>query len=465
MLRKEKNGGSWRSNAGEDADARRVQHRRAEHDVGKRILGVLARAAAAREERLQRLRRELDDPVAVDAPGPSPLEIGLLRAEHAESHGSVWTITSAISGCARRMSSSISLARAWASSRRLWPSRPSVRNATRPTSVRRKRSSRGALPGRLAHDPLDRGRVERLLLPGRRLGERLEVRLHRVDLGRRGADRLLDLLGHLVRGLERHLARQLEVQRQLEAAGDVDERKVVDLAHARHRQRRRVRALADARVLERLDVDDDVTAGQRALDRALDRVGDGVPLADGRDRGDADHHVGELASARLAHPQPSQLHCGGDLHDRRERRGLGGVRGAVHEHVDVVLDQAPRCGEHHRGDEERSDRVAVRIPGACEEQADEHGERPGQVAAEVKRVRGERGTVVSPRPRHDTVVRLMSIAITSSATASTHHVTSTVWVPEPVRRSIARQPMKMLASPRNDASASAARCSALPCPY
>ena len=79
MLRKEKNGGSCRSNAGEDAHARRVQDRRAELDVGERVLGVLARAAAAREERLERLRSELDDAIAVDAPGPAALEVGLLR--------------------------------------------------------------------------------------------------------------------------------------------------------------------------------------------------------------------------------------------------------------------------------------------------------------------------------------------------------------------------------------------------
>ena len=48
------------------------------------------------------------------------------------------------------------------------------------------------------------------------------------------------------------------------------------------RQRRRVRALAQRRLaLPRLDVDDDVDPGQRALERLLDPVGRRVPLADG----------------------------------------------------------------------------------------------------------------------------------------------------------------------------------------
>ena len=40
---------------------------------------MLARIAATGEERLQRLRRELDDPIAVDPPGPPPLELRPLR--------------------------------------------------------------------------------------------------------------------------------------------------------------------------------------------------------------------------------------------------------------------------------------------------------------------------------------------------------------------------------------------------
>src|SRR5581483_4847553 len=130
----------------EVAHGRWAQDGRAQVDVGQRVLGVLTRRPASGEERLQRLRRELDDAVALDAPRPPALERQLLRREHAQLHGSVWTITSAMSGRSRRMRSSIVLARACASSSVLLPSRPSVRNATRPPSVRRKRSSRGSTP-------------------------------------------------------------------------------------------------------------------------------------------------------------------------------------------------------------------------------------------------------------------------------------------------------------------------------
>ena len=263
----------------EHAHARRVQHGGPKLDVVERVLRVLAGAAASREEGFERLCRELDDAIAVDPTRPAALELGALGAEHAEFHGSVWTITSAISGCSRRMSSSIALACACASSSRHWPSRPSVRKATRPTSVRRNRSSRGGRPVASRHDALDRVGVDALLARLRGLGQRLEVRLHGVELRHGGEDRVLELLGHVVRCLEGHVARQLQMQRQLEASPEVDEGEVVDLAYPRHGQRGRVGALAHARILERLDVDDDVAAGKGALERLLDGIGRGVPLS------------------------------------------------------------------------------------------------------------------------------------------------------------------------------------------
>ena len=157
------------------------EHRRAQIDVGERVLGVLARRAAAREERLERLRGELDDPVAVDAPGPAALERELLRREHAEPHGSVCTITSAISGRSRRIRSSISLARACASasgSCRVEPEREErdepvvgaagsgARAASDPVTSRTIRRTAASSSDVLARAPA-------------RLGQRLEVRLHR----------------------------------------------------------------------------------------------------------------------------------------------------------------------------------------------------------------------------------------------------------------------------------------------
>ena len=71
---------------------------------------------------------------------------------------------------------------------------------------------------------------------------------------------VLVLLGDRVRLLERQLARQLHVQRELRPPVDVDQRDVVHLAHARDGDRRGVHALAQRLVGERLDVDDDVGA-------------------------------------------------------------------------------------------------------------------------------------------------------------------------------------------------------------
>src|SRR3954468_15159220 len=105
----------------------RVQDGGTEVALGERILGVPPRASAAGEIRLQRLRCELHDRVTLDDPGPAAFELQVARREHAELHGSVCTITSAMSGRARRIRSSISLARAWASASGLAASRPRVR--------------------------------------------------------------------------------------------------------------------------------------------------------------------------------------------------------------------------------------------------------------------------------------------------------------------------------------------------
>ena len=236
------------------------------------------------------------------------------------------------------------------------------------------------------------------------LAERLEMRLHRRHLRHRQLDRPLDLLGDRVRLLEREVAGKLEVERELGAAVDRDDRDVVHLAHARHVERRSVRALAHGGVcLRRLDVDDDVRLRQRRLHRALDRVGRRVALADGRVVRDADHDVREHAPGRLTHAQAPQLHRGAEPDDRLACRLLR-VRGsAVHQHVDVAPHQ-PRGGDQHEHrDEERRDSVGARMPGADEQQADEDGDRAGEVAPEVERVRRERGARVRARraPRGD----------------------------------------------------------------
>src|SRR5207237_8177274 len=130
---------------GEVTDGGRTPHGREEAHLRQRVLGVFPRLAAAGEERLERLGGELDHAVAFDPAGPAS-HLVLDRREHAELHGSVCTTTSEISGRSRLIRSSISLARACASAREVCGSRPSVRYASRPSSVSMTRSSRGPAP-------------------------------------------------------------------------------------------------------------------------------------------------------------------------------------------------------------------------------------------------------------------------------------------------------------------------------
>ena len=176
------------------------------------------------------------------------------------------------------------------------------------------------------------------------------------------------------------------------------------LAHARDAEGRRVRPVADRFVVLRgLDVHDDVAPRKRRLDRRFDAVGGGVSLPDCRAGWHRDDDVGEVAAARLAHPQPVERHGGLDGGDRLERRRLGIGRGAVHEHVDVHLHQTRGGDEHEHRDEQRRGRVGTCVTGPHEQQPEQHSPRPDQVAAEVERVGRERRARVAARraPAHD----------------------------------------------------------------
>src|SRR5439155_25277183 len=100
-----------------------MQHGRAKDYLVERILRVLARGPASGEERLQRLRGELDHPVVLDAPRPASLQAEVTGREHAELHsrGSVCTTTSTISGRSRRIASSMRLACSCAADRSFEP--------------------------------------------------------------------------------------------------------------------------------------------------------------------------------------------------------------------------------------------------------------------------------------------------------------------------------------------------------
>ncbi len=63
-----------------------MEHGGEEHCVRQRELGVLARGPAPGEERLQRLRGELDDTIAVDPADPPALHGVAEGMKHAEAH-------------------------------------------------------------------------------------------------------------------------------------------------------------------------------------------------------------------------------------------------------------------------------------------------------------------------------------------------------------------------------------------
>ena len=145
--------------------------------------------------------------------------------------GSVCTITSATSGRARRSRSSTSLAqRVSVGERRgrVEAERDERDDAfLRPEQPQLAQRATGSALGR----GLDLGCLDELA--GSHLGERLEVGLHRGDLGDGVDDRPLDLLGDLVGLVERQVAGQLQVERELDVTSERDDAEVVDLAHPR----------------------------------------------------------------------------------------------------------------------------------------------------------------------------------------------------------------------------------------
>ena len=183
----------------------------------------------------------------------------------------------------------------------------------------------------------------------------------------------------------------------LGAAADLEHDDVVHLAHAGLAQRGRIGALPDRLRFLRLDMDHDVGSGHGLLHGPLDGVRRRVALLDRGAVGNPDDDVGEVAPGRPPHPEPAQLHAGLELLDRRERRLARRRRRAVHEHVDVPLDQPGGRGEDEHADEERRDRIPLGVAGARGEQPDEDGERAREVAAEMEDVHGERRALVAAR--------------------------------------------------------------------
>ena len=176
-----------------------------------------------------------------------------------------------------------------------------------------------------------------------------------------------------------------------------------------------------------------------------------MALADGRAGRHADHDVRELPPARLAHAQPAQLDRG--RRARRSRRAPPPpprrARGPSARRRSPCISRAA-AEQDEPADEERRDRVAVRMAGVREDQADEHRDR-AQRSRSPKCSAFDASAALSYRRdvRHETIVRLTSIAITIAedderVPGASHRAHAST----PASRSIARTEMKMLASER-----------------
>src|SRR5262249_12587538 len=122
----------------------------------------------------------------------------------------------------------------------------------------------------LAPRGLDGGGVDLDRLSSCGLGDRLEVSLHRANLGRVAENRRLDLLRNVVRAIERELPRKLQVERDLGPSVHLEHGEIVNLTHVRHGERRGEYALAQrGAAFPRLHVDDDVDPRQRVVQSRL----------------------------------------------------------------------------------------------------------------------------------------------------------------------------------------------------
>ena len=186
------------------------------------------------------------------------------------------------------------------------------------------------------------------------------------------------------------------MERDLHAPVDLEDAEVVDLTHLRNAECGREHPLADLRVrAPRLDVHDDVGIGKAFAHRFLDPVRRSVALPHRGARSDPDDDVREVPTARLAHAEPPELHRWVERVDRRAGGVLRVGRRPVHEHVDVAAEQAHGGRDDESRDEQRSDRVALGKAERGRREPGEHGERSGEVAPEVERVREQRVAAVA----------------------------------------------------------------------
>ena len=208
--------------------------------------------------------------------------------------------------------------------------------------------------------------------------------------------------------------------------------------------------------------------GSARCTRGLDAIGGGMTLSDAVRWRDADHDVGERAGrAAWRSRKRTQLDRRLERHDRLSRGVLGVGRRAIHQHVDVAAHQPPGGDEHEHA--RRTGRRSSRPAGSRrgDTRPPSTASRADEVAAEVERVRARAPRSRSARgARGGPTCARASIAITTRDCREDPPGRLDLALDRsPPSRATASAATTRLTSASTDASASAARCSALPCPY
>ena len=274
-----------------------------------------------------------------------------------------------------------------------------------PSSVRTNRSSRGSAPvsSRTAASIAAVSIVD--LLPGRRLLERLEVRLHaRRPRARRARIAASTCSAIVVCAVEREVARKLQVERDLDAAVDVEHGQVVDLPHMRDGERGGEDALAECRRRSPRGSTWTTTSipGSASCSASLDAVRGRVALADRGSGRDPDDDVREVLPSRPAQSEPAELD--GRIEAAIARRAIRASSSGERSMSTSTFRLASRnaAATTSAGDEERRDRVTGGEAERGGDQAGEHRERSREVAPEVERVGEQRVAPVEARaPQRD----------------------------------------------------------------
>ena len=177
---------------------------------------------------------------------------------------------------------------------------------------------------------------------------------------------------------------------------------VVYVVHERLGQRRGQGPIAQAESpAAGLEVNDDLAIGERSAHRGFDLIADHLAFDNRLTRRHGDNRFGEVMTAGLTDPESPQLDRVTELFDGGVGESLRfGGRG-VHQHLSVFVDQSGRGSKDDPGHDQRGDRVALMNACSDGDEADEHRDRAGHIAGEVKRVRaqGSRPVLRGPAKR------------------------------------------------------------------